>query len=189
MKLHFAYFLLSLTTLLSTTIPLKGQKKTYASKAMAAVWTSGQGRLQGTDRICFSSELIIERPQYILLNSQEDGPIGVKDVIDALRIVPDPKCNIPNNRLKILFKYRLQPDDMIQVIWRPEISRVELLLAPSENQTDQCGRQPPLPNQEVAAAFSESMPLNPCDKLVLRIFSSGKSKPTLVLGIASGCDL
>ncbi len=189
MKLHIVSLLLSIATLLSMTTPLKAQKKSYSSTAMAAVWTAGQGRLEGTDRICFSRELIIERPRYFLLNSQEDGPIGVKDVIDALRIVPDPKCKIPNNRFRVLFKYRLNPDDLIQVIWRPETSTVELLLIPGENQSAQCGRLPPIPSQEVTAAFSESMSLNPCDKLVLRIFSSGKSKPTLALGIVSGCDL
>ena len=94
------------------------------------VWLHSEGNYAQSTLFCFKDRLLLEKRTNVMINSTRHGPIGVKDVIDALRLAPDEEKKEVNGRDKIAATIAVAAGEMIQVLWVPEQDFYEFHLTP-----------------------------------------------------------
>lgn len=83
------------------------------------VWLETDKGLAESNIVCFNDKLDLENRTNVMVHSVRFGPIGVKEVIDALRIAPDEPGKGRLGKPKLAGSLQLQPAEIVQVVWRP----------------------------------------------------------------------
>lgn len=94
--------------------------KSIPSDSLAVnVWLQSPTNFAQSSVFCFRDRLLLEKRTNVMINSTSCGAIGVKDIIDALRLGPDEEKKESNGRDKIAATVEVYPGEMIQVLWVP----------------------------------------------------------------------
>ncbi len=94
--------------------------KSIPSDSLAVnVWLQSPTNFAQSSVFCFRDRLLLEKRTNVMINSTSCGAIGVKDIVDALRLGPDEDKKETNGRDKIATTVQLAPGQMIQVLWVP----------------------------------------------------------------------
>lgn len=101
-----------------------------------------EGTAQSTV-FCFSDVLHLEKRPHVMVNSTRFGPIGVKEVIDALRIAPGEEPKGGGGRDQFVGSLKPREDDLIQVVWKPGQDLYQLSLVTAKSAM--CGESHPGP--------------------------------------------
>lgn len=90
-----------------------------ADPMKVVVWLKEDSVIVGSRTFCFTDEFLVEKEMDLLIYTQAYGPIGVKEVVDALRMAPDEpdeRKHLPRNQV---WNFDLPPSELLHIVWQP----------------------------------------------------------------------
>lgn len=86
------------------------------------VWLKEDSTIVGSRIFCFTEEFHIEKERDLLITTDAFGPIGVKGVVDALRMAPDePILGKKSMARQQIWNFNLLPDQILHIVWEPSV--------------------------------------------------------------------
>lgn len=92
------------------------------------VWLQSDSVIVEGGVYCFGNEFLVSRNTDLLLYTSNSGPIGVKEVVDALRMSSDESCGegkMPRNQV---WNFLQGPDEVLHIVWKPSEPSYEFFL-------------------------------------------------------------
>ena len=140
------------------------------------IWLLDQGSVTGSTVTCFQSNLFLKQSENVLLTTAAYGPIGVKEVVDALGYAVDDSCFLSLGSSWELARLRVEPSEVLHIVWEPSVPRYTFhILEKVAGESILCGDQISFPNFKVPPVLRMESTLGACRRVYLERMGSTSS--------------